>query len=177
MENRLSVFPGFRTLHPVRPTLRRFAMSRNYSRLFLLVLFCLLSHPVIAEKPFAPETVEGAQTIDTTKAKTLFEQGVPFIDVRKQQDYDTGHIPGAYHLQLASEFNERKLIEIVPKDNPVVIYCNGIHCMGSSKAVQQAVEWGWINVYYYRDGMPDWELNNLPVNTLVPETELDIVLD
>ncbi|MCB1937256.1 MAG: rhodanese-like domain-containing protein [Nitrosomonas sp.] len=152
-------------------------MLRIYSGLLLSALLCLWSNLVIAEKPLAPETVDGAQTIDTTKAKTLFEQGVPFIDVRKQHDYDIGHIPGAYHLPLASEFTEGKLATIVSKANPVVIYCNGIYCMGSSKATQQAVEWGWMNVYYYRDGMPDWELNNFPVNTLVPETELDIVLD
>jgi len=152
-------------------------MSRIYPGLLLLALLCLWSNLVIAEKPLAPEYVDGAQTIDTTKAKSLFDQGVPFIDVRKQQDYDIGHIPGAYHLPLANEFNEDNLAAIVSKVNPVVIYCNGIHCMGSSKAVQQAVEWGWMNVYYYRDGMPDWVLNNLPVNTLVPETELDLVLD
>lgn len=139
-------------------------MQRAYRRLFFLTLFCLLTHPASAET-LAPEQVPGAQTIDTHVAKSLFDQKVIFIDVRKQEDYDAGHIPGAHHLPVTSDFNEQNLTALVLKENPVVIYCNGIHCMGSSKAAQQAVAWGWTNVYYYRDGIPGWRLHNHPIDS------------
>lgn len=136
-------------------------------RLCFLVLLCLLTHPLDAET-LAPEHVPGAQTVDTRIAKSLFDQGAVFIDVRKQEDYDAGHISGAHHLPVASDFNEQNLAVLVLKENPVVIYCNGIHCMGSSKAAQQVVAWGWMNVYYYRDGIPDWKLHNHPIDSTKP---------
>ncbi len=142
-------------------------MLRVYQWLTLLIVLCLLSNPAITEI-LTPESIDDAQTINTATAKSLFDQGVPFIDVRKQEDYDTGHIPGAHHLPIASDFNAQSLAAIVSKENPVVIYCNGIHCMGSSKAVQQAVAWGWTNVYYYRDGMPDWKRRDYPVDSKMP---------
>lgn len=139
-------------------------MQRACWRLFFLTLLCLPTYPTSAET-LAPEHVPGAQTIDTHSAKLLFDQGTVFIDVRKQQDYDTGHIAGAHHLPVAGDFNEQNLAALVLKENPVVIYCNGIHCMGSSKAAQQAVAWGWTRVYYYRDGMPGWKLHHYPIDS------------
>jgi rhodanese-related sulfurtransferase len=138
-------------------------MQCVYRGLFFLLLFCLLTHPVGAEM-LAPENVPGAQTIDARIAKSLFDQGAVFIDVRKQEDYDAGHIPGAHHLPIASDFSAQNLAALALKEKAVVIYCNGIHCMGSSKATQQAVAWGWTAVYYYRDGIPDWKLHNHPVD-------------
>ena len=44
-----------------------------------------------------------------------------------------------------------------PRDDAVVFYCNGITCMGSSVASQKAVEWGWTNVIYYREGFRHWQ--------------------
>ena len=154
-----------------RKTLERVAMPRIYKYQFqwfyFLLMLCVLSSPGIAET-LAPESVAGAQTINTDKAKSLFDQGFPFIDVRKQEDYNAGHIPGAHHLSIRSDFSEQSLAAIVSRENPVVIYCNGINCMGSSKAAQQAVEWGWSGVYYYRDGIPDWKQNNYPVDSTTP---------
>lgn len=142
-------------------------MQRVSWKSCFLALFCLLTYPLGAET-LAPEHVSGAQTVDTRIAKSLFDQGAVFIDVRKQEDYDASHISGAHHLPVASDFNEQNLAVLVLKENPVVIYCNGIHCMGSSKAVQQAVAWGWTNVYYYRDGIPDWKLHNHPIGSTKP---------
>jgi len=138
-------------------------MQRVSWRLCFLALFCLPTHPLSAET-LAPGHVPGAQTIDTRIAKSLFDQGAVFIDVRKQEDYDAGHISGAHHLPVVSDFNEQNLAALALKENPMVVYCNGIHCMGSSRAAQQAVAWGWTAVYYYRDGIPDWKLHNHPVD-------------
>ncbi|WP_177182376.1 rhodanese-like domain-containing protein [Nitrosomonas nitrosa] len=50
------------------------------------------------------------------------------------------------------------------KRDTVVFYCNGIHCMGSSKASQKAVEWGWLKILYYREGIQGWEKAGYAVN-------------
>ena len=66
--------------------------------------------------------VKGASTIDVATAKTLFDRGVQFVDVRKNWAWnEEGRIPSAVHF-LA--INEAELSKIVSKDQEVVIYCD-----------------------------------------------------
>lgn len=111
----------------------------------------------------SPETIEGATLVDTTQAKTLFEQEVLFVDVRKDSDWEAGRVPGAVHLELKKVFSNDTLSEEIDKKEAVVIYCNGVKCLRSSKAVKLALSWGYSNVYYYRNGFPDWTSVGLPV--------------
>jgi len=111
----------------------------------------------------SPTTVSGATTVDTAKARELFDQEVAFVDVRKNSDWDAGRVPGAIHLELKKVFSAESLEAEVPKGEAVVLYCNGESCLRSSKASAQAVEWGWSNVYYYRDGFPAWQSAGNPV--------------
>lgn len=111
----------------------------------------------------SPTEVEGALTIDVHKAKALFDEGLLFVDTRKDSDWEAGRIPDAEHLELKSVFSEASLLEIASKDQPLVFYCNGEHCMRSSKACVKAVSWGFKNVYYFRDGFPAWKAAGYPV--------------
>ena len=107
--------------------------------------------------------MDGATTIDTAKARQLFEQDVAFVDTRKNSDWDAGRIPGAIHLDVKKVLSPETLAEEVPRDEPVVFYCNGHNCLRSSKASRLAVSWGWSTVYYYRDGFPAWKAAGNPV--------------
>ncbi len=106
----------------------------------------------------SPTEVEGATTIDVATAKDLFDRSVPFIDVRNERHYISGHIPGAVHLRLGTGvFNESSLAEVAGKDQEVVIYCNGAPCTAASESCEKAVSWGWEKIYYFRDGYPGWK--------------------
>ncbi len=129
----------------------------------ILALLLLAPMGVVLAGEVSPETVEGATTVDTAKAKELFDQGVKFVDVRRTNEYEEARIPGAIGLELKHEFNEDSLAKAVKKDEPVVIYCNGPKCLRSSKASAKAVSWGWTKVYYYREGMPAWQAAGMPV--------------
>lgn len=128
----------------------------------LLGIFAFVSAPAMAAK-ISPTVIDGATTVSHEEAKELFEAGVVFVDVRKNSDWDAGRIPGAYHLELKTVFNEEKLAEIIAKNDKVVIYCNGESCLRSSKACSDAVKWGFTNVYYFRDGLPAWENAGFPI--------------
>jgi rhodanese-related sulfurtransferase len=117
----------------------------------------------LASQKVSPESVPGAVTVDTAEAKRLFDQGVTFVDVRSNADWQAGRIPAAHHLELKSVYDEQSLSQIVSRSQPVVIYCNSTGCMRSSKACQQAVEWGFSRVYYYRLGYPDWKANSFAI--------------
>lgn len=102
--------------------------------------------------------VKGATTLDVATAKALFDQGVPFVDVRGPNRWAEGHIPGAVSLPFISE---AELSKIVSKDQDVVIYGYGSHLR--PYAVAEAVFWGYKKVYYFRDGFSGWDAAGYPV--------------
>ncbi len=111
----------------------------------------------------SPQKIEGATTIDATKAKQLFDQGALFVDVRRDSDWDSGRIPDALHLELKKVFSSETLSEEAKKDEPIIIYCNGEKCLRSSKATVLAVEWGFKNIHFFRNGFPAWKMASFPV--------------
>ncbi len=146
-------------------TIRVNAMKRILFSL-LILLFCFVN--TSKADNLAPEKIEGAHTISTVTAKLLFDKGYYFVDVRGLDDFKIGHIPGAYHLSIKSDFDEQNLSAIVKKTQPVVIYCNGILCMGSSIAIKKAIDWGWSNIFYYREGIRDWKQQGYSVHSINP---------
>lgn len=60
-----------------------------FVRAVSLVMLVLCATLARAE---APETVIGAKTVGLEQAKSLFDQGAVFIDVRDQQSWSLGHI-------------------------------------------------------------------------------------
>lgn len=127
-------------------------------------LLLTLSPPGFAKpKKVSPEQVDGATTVDTAKAKQLFDRGAIFLDVRSNRDWDAGRIPGSVHLELKKVLNEKSLAHVADKNQAVVIYCNSTGCMRSSKASVKAVEWNYKRIYYYRLGYPDWKAHGFAV--------------
>lgn len=111
----------------------------------------------------SPLAVDGAVTINVAKAKELFDQGVPFVDVRSDKDWDAGRVPGAEHLELKSQFSQESLGGFAGPSDPVIFYCNGSKCLRSAQAAEQAVKWGYQHVYYFRDGFPAWQTAGYPI--------------
>ncbi len=131
--------------------------------LFALLFLFLPAVSAIATENIAPEEVIGAVTVDTATAKRLYDQGYIFIDVRKLEYFNYEHIRGAKHLDVNSElFTPGDLNVFAEKDQAVVFYCNGIHCLSSAKASKKAAEWGWRRIYYYREGIPKWKEAGYP---------------
>ncbi len=56
--------------------------------------------------------------IDAAKAKALWDEGVLFVDVRPDKDWEVGRIPSALHLDLDGDLSEKALFEEVGKDEP-----------------------------------------------------------
>lgn len=135
---------------------------KRFMHIALAGMLVLLAGSALAKED-SPLTVAGATTVDTAKARALFDQGVAFVDARKDSDWEAGRIPGAIHLDVKKALTEEALAAEVKKDEPVVFYCNGKKCHRSSKASAMAVGWGWKKVYYYRDGFPAWKAAGNPV--------------
>ncbi len=114
-------------------------------------------------KPLAPETINGAKTVSVEQAKELFYQKALMLDVRRPKGWDAGRIPGALNLEAKKALTMDALAQIATKDEAIVMYCNGPKCSRASIGVKKAVEWGYSNVYYFRDGLPAWQNAGFPV--------------
>ena len=135
---------------------------KYFRNVFALLTVFFLATGFAMAKEESPQTVDGATTIDAAKAKALFDDGVLFVDVRKDKDWAAGRIPDAEHLDVKSKYTEESLGQHAKKDDSVVLYCNGASCMRSSNASKKAVEWGYKNVYYFRLGFPAWKAAGYP---------------
>jgi ArsR family transcriptional regulator len=81
------------------------------------------------------------------------------LDVRPEDEYGLGHLPGAVNIDL--EDLEARLTEL-PRDKPVVAYCRGSYCVLSYHAVQLLRSRGF-DARRLEDGFPEWKAGGRPV--------------
>lgn len=84
---------------------------------------------------------------------------VTILDVRPEDEFAVGHLPGALNIPLAEL--ERRLGEL-PADREVIAYCRGPYCVFSFEAVAALRERGY-RVHRLEDGYPEWKAAGLPV--------------
>jgi ArsR family transcriptional regulator len=84
---------------------------------------------------------------------------VTVLDVRPEDEFALGHLPGALNLPLAAL--ERRLAEL-PWDKEIVAYCRGPYCVLSFEAVATLRPRGF-RVRRLIDGFPEWKADGLPV--------------
>ena len=80
------------------------------------------------------------------------ENGIVIVDVRRQDEYDAGHIPGAILLPNESIGSEQP--EELPDLNQIIlIYCRSGN--RSKQAAQKLFDMGYKNIYEF-GGIIDW---------------------
>ena len=104
-------------------------------RRILVVLLVVVSFGAHAAE--APDNVDGAMTVNVFQAKRLHELGAVFIDVRADREWLWGHVEGAVHFDLASDFVSLAGPEW-PRELPLVIYCDSEVCPRSAEAAREA---------------------------------------
>jgi rhodanese-related sulfurtransferase len=134
-------------------------------KVFFGLILALASQFALASElvEATPESVPGATTVDATEAKALFDKEAAFVDLRKENVWNSGRVPGAIWMDFKVAFNQKALEAEVDKDEKVVFYCSGVRCPRSSKAAVKALAWGYTDVYYFRDGFPAWKNAGYPV--------------
>ena len=88
---------------------------------------------------------EAKQIMDT-------EEGYVILDVRTQEEYDEGHIPGAIvisHEEIAEKAEE----VLTDKDQLILVYCRSGR--RSKLAAEALVELGYTNIKEF-GGIIDW---------------------
>ncbi len=149
-------------------------MLKKYFVLFFATVFILAgcSKEQVMDGPDMVRTPEYIQ-IDQETAKEMMERddGHIVIDVRRQDEFDSGHIPGAVCIPNES-------IETTPPeqlsdlDQLILVYCRSGR--RSKEAAQKLADLGYRNVYEF-GGIIDWsgeivtEKQEIPVLVITAE--------
>lgn len=140
-------------------------------RSFAVLLFAFLASPAqFAFAQFAgPAPV---QSLDNAEAKRMIAQGVPVIDIRREEEWrQTGVIAGSHlitffrdaeHKQFDTKDFLRQLSAVARPNTPLILICR----TGSrTKAVSEWLtkEANYRHVSQVRDGITGWIAAGLPV--------------
>mgnify|MGYP005757775845 FL=1 len=98
--------------------------------------------------------------ITQEEAKEMIDtQEVIILDVREQDEYDSGHIPGAVLLPVGT-IDETTAAEVIPeKDSTVLVYCRSGN--RSKTASSALAELGYTNIYEF-GGINTWPYETEP---------------
>lgn len=101
--------------------------------------------------------------ISQSEAKTMMEadDGHVIVDVRRQDEYDEGHIPGAICISNES-IGDTQPAELPDLDQVILVYCRS--GSRSKEAAQKLFDMGYTRVYEF-GGIIDW------TGKVVKETE------
>jgi ArsR family transcriptional regulator len=89
---------------------------------------------------------------------------VTIIDVRPEDEFALGHVPGARNIPL-SELKRR--LSKLDRKTEIVAYCRGPYCVLSFEAVAQLRKLGF-RARRLEDGLPEWKAAGLPIESSVP---------
>ena len=103
---------------------------------------------------------DALDAVDATELMERLNDGsVVVLDVRPEEEYRDGHIPGA--LSVPVDALEAAL-QTLPRDREIVAYCRGPYCVFSDEAVALLRSRGY-RAHRLRQGLPDWRAAGMPV--------------
>ena len=119
-------------------------------------IFLLLAVMILTACGQDKENNQGAVYVNITaeEAKQIMdsEEGYIILDVRTQEEYDQGHIPGAI-LISHEEIAEKAEGVLTDKDQMILVYCR--RGRRSKIAAEALVELGYTNIKEF-GGIIDW---------------------
>lgn len=102
----------------------------------------------------------------TELRKRLRNGDVTLLDVRPEDEYASGHIPGALSIPVAQL--RRRLAEL-PRSREIIAYCRGPYCVYAADAVEILQKHGY-QARRTDEGLPDWRARGYPIARLDHES-------
>ena len=118
----------------------------------------------------------GVKIVGAKEVQDLQAKGATLVDTRKAGEFGEGSIKGAVSIPYDPEKSAKTadgvfdpsldkfdLSKMADKNAHLVMFCNSGTCFKSYKAAVVLAKAGYQNVYWYRDGVPDWKARKLPM--------------
>ena len=127
---------------------------KNFAAWVLLLLLTVSLAGCGSREEDTKNTVSYQQiTAEEAKSMMVEQPDAVILDVREQDEYDAGHIPGAMLLTVGT-INEETAASVIPeKDTVVLVYCRSGN--RSKTASQALVDLGYTQIYEF-GGIKDW---------------------
>jgi ArsR family transcriptional regulator len=102
------------------------------------------------------------EPVARTELARRMKQGlVTVLDVRPEDEFALGHLPGARNVPLSQL---KRQLRGLDRNTEIVAYCRGPYCVLSFEAVAQLRKLGF-KARRLQDGLPEWKAAGLPVET------------
>ena len=109
------------------------------------------------------------QNIKIDFTKLLYDKKALFIDARKTEDYNAGHIKGAINISYEdfhkkSKDEQTEMMKGYNKNGIIVCYCKGGDCDMSIDLAYDIAKLGFTSLNIYLGGYKEWEDAGYPVD-------------
>jgi rhodanese-related sulfurtransferase len=135
------------------------------------ILVCAAGTAAAQETPTAAPA--GIKLVEAKDVQALQGKGALIVDTRRASEYAEGTIKGAISVPYDPEKSAKDagfdpaqdkfdLAKFPDKNKDIVTFCNAGSCWKSYKSAVVLAKAGYKNVYWYRNGFPDWKARKLP---------------
>ncbi len=111
--------------------------------------------------------LEDRDSLEAVDSSGLMERlvsgDVVVLDVRPEEEYRAGHVPGALSVPVEAL---QAALQTLPRDREIVAYCRGPYCVFSDEAVRLLGARGY-QASRLTEGFPEWRAAGLPVERSV----------
>ena len=121
---------------------------------YILILLTALLLGGCAAQPASPSDKATYRQISMEEAVTMMAQESDYIilDVRRSDEFASGHIPGAINVANES-IGTAEIPELPEKNKLILVYCRSGN--RSKQAAQKLVDLGYTNIVEF-GGILDW---------------------
>ena len=106
------------------------------------------------------EPGEPYRRIDVQTALEMQENGALIVDVRRDDEWESGHPTGAIHVEVDNVLSEAD--ERLPKDRDLLFICAAGVRSGLAAEMVAALGFPQGHLYNVEDGVPTWMAQDLP---------------
>ena len=116
-------------------------------------------------KIVSPETIDGVVNVDADGLieKLMEIEALVLIDSRIRADRKEGYIEGSVSLPDIETTCDTLEAILENGSTAALFYCNGVKCGRSARAAQIALDCGYTEIYWYRNGMEEWQEKHYPL--------------
>lgn len=106
----------------------------------------------------APAPMTLGLDITLEQGKMLIDAGAHVVDARSREEFEAGHIEGAFWLpaNLFYEGKAQDALNFMDPTRRIVIYCGGGACDASHNTAKMLQENGYKLTHVLTDGYPAW---------------------